>query len=103
MKIKPAANGAEVSSSIPGPRYIDVVLLNGTATTMTAPVGTRHVMFSASAPFYVNWDGAAAAIHNADVTDGSGSELNPAVRSMSAGETFSIIGSAGSVSVAWLS
>lgn len=59
--------------------HIDArALAANTAEAHTVPTGATHVVFSATADFYVNYGGTAAV--PADVTDGSASELNPVAR-----------------------
>lgn len=59
------------------PRYIDArSLAANTNETHTCPTGATHVTFSADGDFYAKPGGAAAV--PGDVTDGSGSECNPA-------------------------
>lgn len=52
-------------------------LVANVSKTFTLPAGTRLVVFSAECNFYAK-PGASAAVPTVDVTDGSGSELNPA-------------------------
>lgn len=60
------------------PTYVDArVLAAGVAEVWTAPANTRFVIFSSTCNFYAK-PNAAAAVPAADVTDGTGSELNPA-------------------------
>lgn len=74
------------------PLYVDArVLAANTAETVTIPSNAKYVVFSATpALFYVNYQGTAAA-PAADVTDGTGSELNPDVRYLGALTNFSIV------------
>lgn len=51
-------------------------LAASTAEDITPPAGSRYVIFSATAAFYVNCY--AAATVPGDTTDGTASELNPA-------------------------
>lgn len=76
--IIPPDVAARYASNIrPAPTYIDArVLAANTAETHTMPSNTRFVLFSGNCNFYVNPNGTAA-VPAADVTDGSGSELNP--------------------------
>lgn len=63
----------------PPPSYVDVrVLAANTNEDHTVPADGAYVIFSADcAEFYVK-RGGTAAVPGADVTNGSGSELNPA-------------------------
>lgn len=54
-------------------------LVASTLKTVTVPTGARYAIFSATADIWVRI-GAAAAIPAGDVTDGTGSELNPSIR-----------------------
>ena len=65
-----------------------------TADTITVPAGARFALFSASDDFFARYDGQAAVVPSSDVEDGTGSELNPIVRAVKAGETISIIAAA---------
>lgn len=68
--------------AIPFPTYVDARAL-GIAINEdhTIPTGAKYVIFSATADFYAKIGGTAAI--PVDVTDGSGSELNPIVRHIS--------------------
>ena len=70
---------------------VDVrVLAAGVAEVHTVPTGAKKVIFSATADFYVRF-GAAAAVPTVDITDGSGSILNPQLRSIDAAATIGLI------------
>lgn len=58
------------------------VLAANVAETFQAPAGARYVLFSATGDFWckIALASTAAAVPAADVTDGTGSELNPAMR-----------------------
>lgn len=59
------------------PEYVDArVLLGAGAEVITVPTGADLVVFSSTGNFYARPNNAAA-IPAADVTDGTGSELNP--------------------------
>ena len=78
FRIMPESGGAFASYLRVPPTYIDVRVL-GVATNEdhTVPSGAKWVVFSANcAAFYVK-RGGTAAVPAGDVTDGSGSELNP--------------------------
>jgi hypothetical protein len=63
------------------PSYVDSVELTGTAVQLTVPAGARYVVFSATDHFYAAYGAAPTAVAPSGTTsDGSGSELNPAVR-----------------------
>ena len=93
LVIKPGANGHN-SYAILGASYVDVYYGDAAAATFTVPAGANYVLFSATGDFYVRWDGSAAAIPSADVTNGAGSELNPVVRDVAPSQQFSIIAAA---------
>lgn len=72
--------------------YIDNYVLAATvAQTVTVPAGVTAVAFSATDDFYVRWSTGTAAIPGVNVTDGSGAEINPVMRSVYPGQTFSVI------------
>lgn len=75
----PADTARRYASNIrSAPVYIDVRQLAATvAETHTLPAGTKFVIFSADCNFYAR-PGASAALPAGDVTNGTGSELNPA-------------------------
>lgn len=61
------------------PSYIDArVLAANTNETITVPAGVNAVIFSSNCAAFYTKIGTTAAVPAADVTDGSGSELNPA-------------------------
>jgi hypothetical protein len=63
------------------PDYVDCrVLAQNTNETHTVPEGAHFVFFSADANFYASYDGDAAVVPGADVTDGTSNELNPTCR-----------------------
>lgn len=71
----------------PASDHIDVrVLAAGTPEAHTIPAGARYVVFAANADFVARF-GAAAAWPSADVTDGTGSHLNPNARRIPDGVT----------------
>jgi hypothetical protein len=71
--------------------YVDARVLAGTvAEVITVPTGAKKVLFSGTGNYYVRF-GAAAAIPAVDVTDGSGSCLNPALREIDGAATIGII------------
>jgi len=60
------------------PTWINLACLAaGVEKTVTVPTGANFCIFSGDADFYVRPD-ATAALPAGDVTDGTGSELNPA-------------------------
>lgn len=81
--------------------YIDVrVLAAATAERHTIPTGAKYVVFSADATFYARFGDVTvtAAVAAADVTDGTGSMVNPEAREIPSGVThISLIASAATV------
>lgn len=89
-------------------RYINTrALAANTAETETVPTGVTggtaaYVVFKCDADFWVCWSGSTAVVPAADVTDGTGSELNPTERYIGGVTTYSIISaSASSISMAY--
>jgi hypothetical protein len=66
------------------------LLVASTNKAVTVPTGANFALFSASADIWVNVDGVAA-VPSGDVTDGTGSELNPSLRRVEAGGTIGVI------------
>jgi hypothetical protein len=78
-------------------RYVDArVLAAGVAEVHTVPTGYNYVNFSADGNFYANF-GAAAAIPSADVTDGTGSVLNPTFKSLESATTIGLVAATATV------
>lgn len=77
LGINAASHGNQSARIAPVPDYVDARVL-GVATNEdhTVPSGVRWVIFSANGDFYAK-AGGTAAVPAADVTDGSGSQLNP--------------------------
>jgi len=95
---------ADGSFALETPVYVnDYVLTAGTAKTVSVPANARYAFISANGDIWANFSGGTAAIPVADITDGSGSELNPTVRYMHAAlSSFSLISAANAlVSIAW--
>lgn len=77
---------------VPFSDYVDnVVLTANTAETVTVPDNAKFALFSATANFWVNANGETAAVPATDTNDGSGCELNPLGRAVSAGDELSIV------------
>ena len=73
------------------PRWTDVyVLSSDTPITVNFPSGARNVLFSCNADFYVCANGTAS-IPTTNITDGSGSELNPTIRYINQFTSVSVI------------
>ena len=81
--------------------YIDCrVLAATTAERHTIPSGARYVIFAADGTFYARFGDSSvtAAIPAADVTDGTGSMINPEAREIPSAVThISLIASAATV------
>ena len=77
--------------------YIDFAILAAdTKEDFTVPALAKAVLFSAIGDFYcLIGPSASASVPAADITDGSAPELNPVAREVVAGETISLIASAG--------
>jgi hypothetical protein len=64
-------------------------LAAGVAESFTVPDNAKYVLFSATADFYANYTTTATV--PGDVTDGTASELNPALRILTSVTTISVI------------
>ena len=90
-------NDVRVWATRQAPSHIDARAL-GVATNEahTIPTGANYVVFSANADFYARPD-ATAAVPGADVTDGSGSEMNPSSWALQGNTTINLIAPAACV------
>ena len=89
LHVTTGANGVN-ALGIPTPDSVNgVVLAASTAESITIPSGANHVLFNATAYFYVAYSGTAVVI--TDTTDGTGDELNPTLRTLKSGDTLSVI------------
>ncbi|CAK0777236.1 putative NAD/NADP transhydrogenase alpha subunit-like protein [Gammaproteobacteria bacterium] len=70
-------------------RYASV-LAAGVAEVVAIPAGAKHVLFSANADFWANFD-AAAAVPTTEVADGSASYLNPGLIELGTATTIGLI------------
>ncbi len=88
-------SGAKPNLSLDAPDYVDSVETSGSAVQFTVPAGARYVVFSAADNFAAAYGAnpTAALPSGSAVTDGSGSELNPAVRRLDGIAKISVIGS----------
>ena len=77
------------------PDYIDArVLAANTAEQHTIPADARVVIFSLTGDFFAKYGtNPTATVPAADITDGTGSELNPTARYVRPGEKISLIAS----------
>ena len=74
------------------PMYVDdYVMAAGTPQTVTIPTGANYVRFGNTGTFYARWDGTASAVPGANVTGGSGSEVNPDYSYIQGKTSFSIV------------
>lgn len=92
MKQMNIAVGSDGQSTLSAPTPTDIngrALLANVAESVTIPSGAKFAMFNATADFYARYTGTAAVM--TDVIDGTGSELNPTVRTLSPTDTISII------------
>lgn len=72
----------------------------GAAETQQAPAGARYVLFSANGDFYCRIAAAStAATVPGDTTDGSASELNPAMRYVAETDYISLISPAAGATI----
>jgi hypothetical protein len=79
------------------PGYINAYVLTANIPQNVAvPEGSGIAIFSGNADFYVNWRDTAA-VPAANVTDGTGSELNPGARYLEGISMFSIIAPAAAI------
>lgn len=102
--MKPLIAQTNAGSAVLFSDYIDVrVLASNVAETVTVPTGAAFVVFNSTTNFYANANGTAA-VPAADVTNGTGSELNPASRYVANVSTFSVIAPTDSIiTMAWYS
>lgn len=82
--------------ALAAPTYIDARVLGtaGTAETVTVPTGAAIVIFTPlyeDTVFFARYDGSAAAAPSGDISDGTGSEVNPVARDIRNVATFSLV------------
>lgn len=78
FRVPADADGSRSSQIRVAPSYVDArVLAATTAESHTVPTGAKFVIFSSSCAAFYAEPNATAAEPAADVTDGTGSELNP--------------------------
>lgn len=80
---------------------VNAYVLSGTAKSITVPSGAQIAVFSGTSNFFVNFQGGTATVPGADITDGTGSELNPTVRSVAGLSTLSVNATSATVTVAF--
>ncbi len=76
LNLLATANGPHIYARSKPQHVNAVVLAAATADTNAVPSGARFVFFAATGDFYARPDGAVA-VPAANVTDGTGGELNP--------------------------
>lgn len=85
--------GNSTFARVPSDTVNAVVL--GTASTAesdTVPTGAAYVIFSATNDFYAKYGASpTAAVPSTEVTDGSGSVLNPTIWAVAAGQKISLV------------
>ena len=91
-------NGVSIQGSAPSGGWVDCrVLAASTHEAHTVPTGARHVLISVTGNTFVSIGGTAA-VHAADVTDGSASVLvvntQPRLFSLNGATTVGVIASA---------
>lgn len=93
LKFRMGANN-DLTFARPAPDHIDArVLAASVNEAHTVPTGANFVIFSADGDFYAR-PNSAAAVPGADVTDGTGSELNPVIWSLEGVTSINLIADA---------
>lgn len=93
----PATKNGPQTLFKPLPTHIDAMSLGvATAENYTVPTNAKYLVLSATGDFYVRSSGTAA-VPAAEITDGSGSDLNPVGYVVDGGETLSFISPAATV------
>ncbi len=101
LTLKLDANGRGTFEIPASDHVTSYVLAAGVPKSVAVPVSARYVFFSATGDFFARFGGSAA-IPAADVTDGSGSEVNPTHRALDAVQTIGLVAqSACIVSMSW--
>jgi len=101
MAVTTVVTRESIRQTPPLATYVDNIVLAGVAKTVTVPAGASRVIFGTTAtPFYLRAGGTAAAPAG-DVTDGTGSAINPADRLVTGGSTFSLFAAAATISLEW--
>lgn len=91
FRIWPDSSGVYNSGVRTAPVYVDArVLAANVSETHTIPTGANTVLFSSTCDFYAK-PGSSAAVPAADVTDGTGAELNPATWNVTGLTTLTVI------------
>ena len=85
------SNGAGIHYDIPSSDYIDVyILASGVEEIATVPDAANIVLFGATTDFYFRLNGTVI-LPIVDIVDGSGGELNPAIRIVDEAELLHLI------------
>ena len=93
LTMKSGANG-EMTFARSAPGHIDArALAANAAESHTVPAGAKFVIFGSDGDFYARPNGTAA-VPGGDVTDGSGSELNPVIWDLKGVTSIGLIASA---------
>jgi hypothetical protein len=91
FKLALDADGQPHGCIVPQSQYIDAYVLKAnTPKTIAIPAGARIALFSSDNDVWINFAGVAA-IPEADVTNGSASDLNPSTRNVKGYGSFSAI------------
>ncbi len=84
------AMGRDLPAVQPSDHVNVVQLTSGVGKQITTPADAKLVMFSATAPFWARF-GTAASLPTGDITNGSGPELNPCVRTVTPGTAIGLV------------
>lgn len=90
------------AAALPLSQWVDArVVAANVSETVTVPAGAQFAIFNSNIDFYIK-SGGAAAVPAADVTDGTGSALNPQVIAVTPADTFGVISaSAGIITISY--
>lgn len=77
-----ADTSGKIAVGMMAPDHVDnLVLVANTAKTYTIPSGAATLLFSCTAPFWVNWY-TTAVVPSTDIITGAGQCLNPMLRAI---------------------
>lgn len=92
LRVQETASGFPVTYFITASSYNNnISLAANVAKSVSVPTGARFALFRPTADFYARWDGSAATVPAADITDGTSSILNPEGVEVVGLTTFSVI------------
>jgi hypothetical protein len=91
------ALAAGVGQSVAVPTFTSQVPVGTSPAETTGTAQASHVAFSATAPFWANYDIALAAVPSANITDGTAPEFAPAVRLITDVTTIYLISAGGAL------